>query len=157
MSFFEIETRSLAGKPVVLSQYRGKVALVVNTASACGYTPQYEGLQRLYEELKGRGLVVIAFPSNEFGGQEPGTADDIQSFCSTTYRVTFPMMEKVQTRGVGQSPAYAELTKIGIEPGWNFHKYLVSRWGQVLRSFKHSVKPDDAELRKAIEAALEGS
>jgi glutathione peroxidase len=130
------------------------VLLVVNTASECGNTPQYAGLEKLFEEYKGKGLVVLGFPSNDFGGQEPGSEQDIKKFCSTRYHVTFPMFQKVKTKGEGQSPVYQFLTHNEDVPEWNFHKYLVSKDGQVLRSFKARVQPEDKDLRAAIEAAL---
>ena len=154
MGFYDLKTRTLDGRTADLSQYRGKVALVVNTASACGYTPQYEGLEELYEELGDRGVVVLGFPSNDFGGQEPGTAEEIRAFCSTKFEVEFPLFEKVKTQGPGKSPVYEFLAAEHGEPQWNFHKYLVGRDGRVLRAFPSSVKPASKELRAAIEDAL---
>lgn len=155
MSLYDQKTRSLDGSPVDLSSYRGKVTLVVNVASACGYTPQYAGLEKLHTELKDRGFAVLGFPSNDFGGQEPGTAEQIREFCTTKYSVDFPMFSKVQTKaGEGQSPIYATLGKGGSLPNWNFCKYLVGKDGSVLRFFPSKVAPDDKELRAAIEAAL---
>ncbi|HVO29318.1 MAG TPA: glutathione peroxidase, partial [bacterium] len=125
MSFHDLTANSLDGKPVKMSDYKGKVLLVVNTASECGFTPQYAGLEKLYEDYKDRGVVVLGFPSNDFGGQEPGTPAQIRAFCDTKYHVQFPLFEKVKTKGAGQSPVYAFLTKGHGEPKWNFHKYLV--------------------------------
>ncbi len=154
MSFFDFKTNTLDGKPADLAQYKGKVVVVVNTASACGYTPQYEGLEKLYEEMKDKGVVVLGFPSNDFGGQEPGTAEEIKKFCTLKFNVRFPMFEKVKTKGEGQSPIYAFLAAKEGEPKWNFHKYVVGKDGQVKNAFKSSVTPDSAELKSAIDAAL---
>jgi len=155
-SLYQLTTKTLEGQPAELRAYAGKVALVVNVASQCGYTPQYAGLEKLYEELKGRGFVVLGFPSNDFGGQEPGTATEIRQFCSLNYDVSFPLFEKVVTKaGAGQSPVYATLQKQSGElPSWNFAKYLVGKDGKVVKFYKSGVKPDDAGLRKDIEAAL---
>jgi glutathione peroxidase len=155
MSLYDLDARSLAGTPTPLSAHAGKVALVVNVASECGFTPQYAGLQKLWDEYRDRGLVVLGFPSNEFGGQEPGAPEQIATFCSRNFGVTFPMYEKVETKpGPGQHPVYAFLTAGGKAPSWNFGKFLVGRDGQVLGFFKHSVAPESAELRAAIDAAL---
>ncbi len=154
MSFYELKTNTLDGKPADLAQYKGKVAVVVNTASACGYTPQYEGLEKLYEEMKDQGVVVLGFPSNDFGGQEPGTAEEIKKFCTLKFNVRFPMFEKVKTKGEGQSPIYAFLAAKEGEPKWNFHKYVVGKDGKVKAAFKSGVTPDSAELKSAIAAAL---
>ncbi len=158
MGLYDLTASTLAGKPQPLEAYRGRVALVVNVASECGYTPQYAGLERLYEAYKDRGLVVLGFPSNEFGGQEPGTAAQIQAFCEKNYGVTFPMFEKIQVkRGAGQSPVYRFLTEGRDAPSWNFHKYLVGRDGAVRAAFASAVKPESTELVDAIEAALEAA
>ncbi len=154
MSLYELKTNTLDGKPADLAQYKGKVAVVVNTASACGYTPQYEGLEKLYEEMKDQGVVVLGFPSNDFGGQEPGTAEEIKKFCTLKFNVRFPMFEKVKTKGEGQSPIYAFLAAKEGEPKWNFHKYVVGKDGKVKAAFKSGVTPDSAELKSAISAAL---
>jgi glutathione peroxidase len=154
-SLHDFTVNSLAGKPHPLSQYKGKVVLVVNTASECGFTPQYAGLEKLYEQYKDRGLVILGFPSNEFGGQEPGTADQIATFCKKNYGVTFPMFEKSVTKaGAQQSPVYKFLTAKQPEPKWNFHKYLVGKDGQVISSFPSKITPESKELRDALEAAL---
>jgi glutathione peroxidase len=155
-SFYRVTTKTLEGEPADLGAYAGRVALVVNVASQCGYTPQYAGLEKLYGELKGRGFVVLGFPSNDFGGQEPGSAAEIRQFCSVNYDVTFPLFEKVVTKaGGGQSPVYANLQKQSGElPGWNFAKYLVAKDGKVVKFYKSGVKPDDPGLRKDIETAL---
>lgn len=157
-SFYALKTLTLDGKPADLGQYRGKVSLVVNVASKCGYTPQYEGLEQLQRELKGKGFNVLGFPSNDFGGQEPGTAQQIAEFCRLTYDVTFPMFEKVVTRkGAGQSPVYAFLGASGNLPAWNFSKYLVDKQGKVVAFFPSDVTPDDPALRAAIARALGAS
>lgn len=154
-SFYDLSARSLAGKPVALKIYRGKVALVVNVASECGFTPQYRGLQALHEKYGPRGLVVLGFPSNDFGGQEPGSAAQIQQFCSSKFHVTFPMFQKVQVRGgPGQSPVYRFLSQKGDIPGWNFGKYLVDRKGKPIGFYGSMVTPESPELLQAIEAAL---
>ena len=152
---------SLAGDAVDLGDYRGKVLLVVNTASKCGYTPQYAGLEELYQRFKDRGLVVIGFPSNDFGHQEPGTAEDIRTFCSRNYGVTFPMMAKVHTKGPEQSPVYAMLTAASPpdlrgEIKWNFTKFLVDRDGHPIARFESAVEPLSPEVVAAVEKALGG-
>ncbi len=155
-SLYRLTTKTLEGQPADLKAYAGKVTLVVNLASQCGYTPQYAGLEKLYRDLRGRDFLVLGFPSNDFGGQEPGTAREIRQFCSLTYDVSFPLFEKVVTRaGTGQSPVYANLQKQSGElPGWNFGKYLVARDGRVVKFYPSRVTPDDAGLRKDIETAL---
>jgi glutathione peroxidase len=153
----DVAYRPLAGKtPVNLqAQYGGKVLLLVNTASKCGYTSQYEGLEALHQKYSARGFAVLGFPSNDFKGQEPGTEAEIQQFCTLTYGVKFPMFEKVQVTGADATPLYRELKQAtGVEPGWNFHKYVVGRDGRVLGQFPSKVKPDDPQLVQAIEAAL---
>lgn len=154
MSFFDLSANRLDGQPQPLSQYRGQVVLVVNTASQCGYTPQYDGLEKLYEARRGEGFAVLGFPSNDFGGQEPGTAEEIAAFCDTRFQVKFPLFEKVKTKGPGQSPVFAWLAQDGGEPKWNFHKYLVGRDGKLIKAFSSKVAPDDRELTSAIDAAL---
>ena len=157
-SFYDIQTNALDGKPGNLAQYKGKVALVVNVASKCGFTPQYTGLEKLYRELQPKGVVVLGFPSNDFGGQEPGTAQEIATFCKLTYDVTFPMFEKVVTKkGAGQSPVYAFLGQSGDLPAWNFSKYVVDKNGKVVAFFESAVTPEDPALRAAIAKALAGS
>jgi glutathione peroxidase len=154
-SFYSMQTTTLQGKPADLKQYAGKVSLVVNVASECGYTPQYKGLQALHQELQARGFNVLGFPSNEFGGQEPGSAEQIQTFCQRNYGVTFPMFAKLATKpGPEQSPLYAFLTKGGDVPKWNFSKYLVGKDGKVIAFFPSKVAPEAPELREAIETAL---
>jgi glutathione peroxidase len=153
---FALSTNDIGGQTVALSQYSGQVVLVVNTASQCGYTPQYAGLEKLYGELKGRGFVVLGYPSNDFGKQEPGDEASIRAFCSDKYQVTFPMFSKVVTKaGPDQAPLYGFLGEAtGKLPNWNFCKYLVGKDGKVLGFYTSKTTPDDAELRKAIETAL---
>ncbi len=153
-SLHALTVRTLEGKPQALAAYRGKVVLVVNVASACGLTPQYAGLQKLHEAYRDRGLVVLGFPCNQFAGQEPGTAEQIQAFCRGTYGVTFPMMEKVDVKGPAQSPVYRFLTAKHPVPAWNFAKYLVGRNGQVIQAFSPRITPEDGSLVAALEAAL---
>jgi glutathione peroxidase len=154
-SLYDLTTKTLDGQPADLAVYRGKVTLVVNVASKCGYTPQYEGLERLHRELAPRGFAVLGFPSNDFGGQEPGTAAEIGEFCRRTYGVSFPMHEKAVTKaGAGQSPVYALLGQSGSLPQWNFGKYLVGKDGKVRAFFPSRTAPDSKELREAIEQAL---
>src|SRR5688572_11582678 len=154
-NLYAIPATTLDGRPADLAKYEGKVALVVNVASECGFTKQYSGLEALWKEYQGKGLVVLGFPSNEFGGQEPGDAAAIQSFCTKNYGVTFPLMSKVETKkGAGQSPVYAYLTSAtGKEPNWNFCKYLVGKDGKV-QFWNSKTAPESAELRSAIDAAL---
>jgi glutathione peroxidase len=157
-SFYDLDTRTLDGKPGNLSQYRGTVSLVVNVASKCGYTPQYEGLEALQREMKGKGFNVLGFPSNDFGGQEPGTAQEIATFCRLTYDVTFPMFDKVVTRkGPEQSPVFAFLGESGHLPAWNFAKYVVDKRGRITAFFPSAVTPEDQALRDAIAKALAAS
>ena len=157
-SFYDLKTMTLDGKPGNLTQYKGKVSLVVNVASKCGYTPQYEGLEKLQREMKGKGFNVLGFPSNDFGGQEPGTAQEIATFCKLTYDVTFPMFEKVVTKkGAGQSPVYTYLGSSGNLPAWNFSKYVVDKNGKVIAFFPSAVEPEDPALRAAIAKAISGS
>jgi glutathione peroxidase len=154
MSLHDLTAETIDHKPQPLRDYQGRVLLVVNTASECGATPQYAGLEELWREYKERGLAVLGFPSNDFGAQEPGTEAEIKSFCSANYKVTFPLFAKVGTKGPEQSPVYGFLTAKHGEPKWNFHKYLVGKNGEVIRAFATSVEPNDAGLRAAIEAAL---
>ena len=138
-------------------EYAGKVLLIVNTASKCGNTPQYEGLEKLYEEYGDEGLVVLGFPSNDFFGQEPGTEEEIQEFCRLTYKVRFPMFEKVSVKEGKAHPFYDRLAAAaGTYPTWNFHKYLVGRDGKLIREFSPRTKPYDDELVAELEAALGG-
>ena len=154
MSFYDLKTKTLDGKPADMSAYKGKVLLVVNTASQCGSTPQYAGLEKIHEEMKDKGVEVLGFPSNDFGGQEPGTAAEIKKFCELNYKVDFPLFEKVKTHGDGVSPVFAFLNQKHGAPEWNFYKYVVGKDGQVRAKFSNKVKPEAEELRKAIDAAL---
>lgn len=156
-SFYDLQTQTLVGnKPADLGAYRGKVTLVVNVASYCGYTPQYAGLEKLHRELAPKGFAVLGFPSNDFGEQEPGSAEQIADFCRLTYDVTFPMFAKVVTRrGPGQSPIYAFLGRSGKLPAWNFGKYLIGRDGRVVAYFPSDVTPESPQLRSAIARALD--
>ena len=155
-SLYDLKVNSLDGKPVDLGQYKGHVVLVVNVASKCGFTPQYAGLEKLYLDYKDKGFFVLGFPANDFGHQEPGTAQEIATFCSSKYNVTFPMFEKVVTKGDGQSQVYQFLTTGFPAPTWNFCKYLVDPTGKVLKEFPSKVTPESKELRDAIDAALKG-
>jgi glutathione peroxidase len=157
-SLYELRTTALNGTPVDLKAYEGKVTLVVNTASQCGFTPQYKGLQALHTELAPRGFSVLGFPSNDFGGQEPGSAQEIKTFCEKNFGVTFPMFSKVVTKASPeQSPVYSYLGRSGNLPKWNFSKYLVDKHGKVVAFFPSDVTPDSPELRQAIEKALVAS
>ena len=149
MSDIHKKTRSLC-------EFAGRVVLVVNTASLCGYTPQYEGLEALYRKYRGRGLVVLGFPSNDFGAQEPGSNKEIAAFCANQYAIEFPMFGKSSVRGAQANPLFAELARAsGAEPRWNFHKYLVDRSGRQVTSFDTKVAPGDAKLVAALERLLE--
>ncbi len=154
-SFYDLQTRTLQGQPAELAVYKGRVTLVVNTASECGYTPQYEGLEKLHRELSPKGFAVLGFPSNDFGGQEPGSAQEIAEFCKKNYGVTFPMFAKLSTRpGPDQSPIYRYLGASGHLPSWNFSKYVIGKDGRVIAFFPSAVTPESAELRSAIAKAL---
>ena len=147
--------KDLVGDEENLCQYAGKVVLVVNTASYCGYTPQYKGLEALNQKYKSRGLVVLGFPSNDFGAQEPGTAKEIADFCDRTYAVKFPMMSKTPVKDAGGSPLFDALAKeTGERPKWNFHKYLISRDGKKVTSFASGVEPESPEMLAKIEEFL---
>lgn len=147
--------RLQTGKPETLCQYRGQVLLIVNTASYCGYTHQYEGLEALYRKYKDRGLVVLGFPSNDFGAQEPGSNQEIAQFCRLTYGVQFPMFEKGSVSSLKANPLYAELAaRTGESPMWNFHKYLIDRNGNPAGTFASKVEPDDSALVSALEKLL---
>ena len=153
----DLEYRPLASRsPVNLArQHAGQVLLVVNTASKCGFTPQYEGLEKLQQRYGARGFSVLGFPSNDFRGQEPGDEAQIQEFCTLTYGVKFPMYEKVQVTGEDATPLYRRLARqSGVQPGWNFHKYLVSRDGRVVGNWPSKVEPGDPALVAAIEREL---
>jgi glutathione peroxidase len=153
-----IPLTDIDGKPTSLKAYNGKVLLVVNVASQCGYTPQYEGLEALYRKYKDRGLVVLGFPCNDFGSQEPGTEAEIKQFCTSRFNVTFPMFSKLHVKGPEQHPLYAALTGTDSPaPGpvkWNFGKFLIGKDGKILARWDSGTEPDDAKLTAAIEAAL---
>lgn len=178
-SIYEIPVRRITGDEASLAEYKGKVVLIVNVASKCGLTPQYAGLEKLYQDYRDKGLVVAGFPSNDFAGQEPGTHEEIVSFCSTNYGVDFPLYEKTEVTGEGAHPLYNELVKaqpksestsgeplrdklkgyglpVNPEPGvlWNFEKFLVSRGGDVVARFSPDMTPEDPVLVKAVEAEL---
>jgi glutathione peroxidase len=157
-SVLEGKVTSIDGKEVDLAQYRGKVVLIVNVASKCGYTPQYAGLEKLYREKKDAGLVVLGFPANDFGRQEPGSNEQIAEFCKGKYEVTFPMFAKIAVTGSDQHPLYKRLSSqpapVGGEPKWNFTKFLVGRDGKVAARFDSAVKPDDAKLVGKVEELL---
>jgi glutathione peroxidase len=157
-SVYDFEARQIDGKPVSLSGFKGKVLLIVNTASQCGFTPQFAGLEALYEKYAAKGLLVLGFPSNQFGAQDPGTNEEIGAFCTKNYGVTFPMMEKIEVNGSGATPLYKWLVKEA--PGflgstaikWNFTKFLISRDGQVVRRYAPIDRPES--ITRDIEAAL---
>ncbi len=154
-SFYDLKTSYLDGKPADLGVFRGKVTLAVNVASKCGFTPQYEGLEKLNRELAGKGFAVLGFPSNDFGGQEPCTAKEIADFCRLTYDVTFPMFSKLVTKpGPEQSPIYKFLGTSGHLPAWNFSKYVIGKDGRIIAFFPSDVTPESPELRRAITKAL---
>ena len=154
----DIPLKDIDGKGTSLKAYEGKVLVVVNVASKCGYTPQYAGLEALYRKYKDQGLVVLGFPCNDFGAQEPGTNQEIKTFCSSNYDVTFPMFDKLHVKGPDQHPLYAALTgKEAPFPGevkWNFGKFVIGRDGRIVKRFDSGVKPDADELVKAVEGAL---
>lgn len=156
---YDFTFRKLRGDGILsLSDYKGKVLLVVNTASHCGFTPQYDGLEKLYNIYKDKGLVVIGVPSNDFGGQEPGTSQEIAHFCKYNYGVTFPMTEKEIVSGENAHPFYHWARKtlgFGTAPKWNFHKYLIDRRGQLIDYFNSTTSPESKSIKKAIEKALE--
>jgi glutathione peroxidase len=160
VSLHDIKVETITGEVTTFGEYAGKAVLVVNVASRCGLTPQYTGLEALHEELAPRGFTVLGVPCNQFRGQEPGTAEEIQEFCSTTYGVTFPLLAKIDVNGEERHPLYAELTAfdLGDEHGqdvlWNFEKFLVSPAGEVVGRFRPVVVPEDPALRAAIEAQL---
>src|SRR3984957_10955917 len=157
-SIHEFTMKSLDGKQVPLASFKGKVMLVVNVASQCGYTYQYEGLQALYAKYKDRGLVLTGFPANNFGGQEPGSDAEIGAFCKSKFGVTFPMFSKISVKGADKAPLYQFLTdtktKTGGEIQWNFTKFLVDRDGKGIQRFEPDVEPQSKEIEAAVEAAL---
>lgn len=157
-TLYSIPLKSIEGKDTSLKAYSGKVLLLVNVASRCGYTPQYEGLEALWRKYRDKGLIVLGIPSNDFGAQEPGTNEEIQQFCKSKYDVSFPMLEKIHVKGDEQHPLYAALTGTNSPvPGpvkWNFGKFLISKDGKILSRFDSKVEPESAELTGAIDKAL---
>ncbi|WP_262701213.1 MULTISPECIES: glutathione peroxidase [Streptomyces] len=160
MSLYDIPLRTLTGEPTSLGEHRGAALLVVNVASKCGLTPQYEGLERLQQRYAGRGFTVLGVPCNQFAGQEPGTSEEIQTFCSTTYGVSFPLLEKTDVNGEQRHPLYAELTGTPDAQGeagdvqWNFEKFLISPEGEVVGRFRPRTEPEADDVVAAIEAQL---
>ena len=160
MSIYDIPLHTLAGEPTTLAEHKGKTLLLVNVASKCGLTPQYTGLEQIHERFADRGFAVLGFPCNQFGAQEPGSADEIQTFCSTTYGVTFPLFEKIEVNGEGRHALYQALTTTADAEGkagdiqWNFEKFLVSPEGEIVGRFRPLVEPEAPELIAAIEASL---
>jgi glutathione peroxidase len=156
INIYDIKVRTVDGQEKSLSEYKGKVLLIVNVASKCGYTPQYEGLEKIYEKYKDRGFEILAFPCNDFGGQEPGSNEEIQSFCKTNYNVTFTLFDKIKVLGGEKSDLYSRL--INFEPAgdisWNFEKFLIDKNGYVAARFKTKVKPESEEIISAIESKL---
>jgi len=157
-SIYDIPLKDIDGKDASLKPYQGKVLLVVNVASKCGFTPQYTALESIYKKYQDQGLVVCGFPCNQFGGQEPGTDAEIKQFCSSKYDVTFPMFDKLEVNGANRHPLYVTLAGGGSpfpgNIGWNFTKFLIGRDGKIVSRFDSKVKPDSPEVTHAIEAAL---
>ena len=162
MSIYDVPVKTLTGEDASLKEHANDAMLVVNVASRCGLTPQYEGLEKIYEQYKDRGFTVVGVPCNQFMGQEPGTAEEIATFCSTTYGVTFPLLEKTDVNGPQQHPLYEQLNKVADAEGhtgdirWNFEKFLVSPAGEVVGRFGPQVEPEAPELTGAIEGVLPG-
>jgi glutathione peroxidase len=160
VSIHDIEIQSLKGEPGSLGDYKGKTVLVVNVASKCGLTPQYEGLERIHERYGDRGFTVLGVPCNQFGAQEPGSPDEIETFCSTTYGVTFPLTEKIEVNGESRHPLYDQLTAKEDAEGkagditWNFEKFLVSPEGEIVNRFRPMTDPEAEEVTQAIESTL---
>ncbi len=154
-SIHDFTMKTIDGKQLPLSSFKGKTVLVVNVASQCGFTPQYTALEAVYEKYKSKGLVIVGFPANNFGGQEPGTDEEIQTFCRSKYMVTFPMFSKISVKGADKAPLYQYLTSTGGgEIQWNFTKFLVDKNGKVIKRFESAVTPDSPEVISAIEGAL---
>ncbi len=157
-SIYQVPLKDIDGKATSLNAYKGKVLLLVNVASKCGYTPQYAGLEALYEKYKDQGFAVLGFPCNQFGRQEPGTNEEIKQFCSTKYQVTFPLYDKIEVNGPNRHPLYSTLagsdSPFSGDIKWNFTKFLIGRDGKIVKRFESAVKPDSPELVKAVEAAL---
>jgi glutathione peroxidase len=163
MGLYDIDIAGLGGDTDVLGSQRDKVTLAVNVASKCGLTPQYTGLERLQKKYEAQGFTVVGFPSNQFGGQEPGTSEEIATFCSTTYGVTFPLTEKIEVNGDNRHPVYEQLTATPDASGytgdirWNFEKFLIGRDGSILGRFAPQTEPESDEVVTAVESALKGS
>ncbi|HZI17872.1 MAG TPA: glutathione peroxidase [Pyrinomonadaceae bacterium] len=162
-TLYDYTVKDAKGRDVSLADYRGKVVMLVNVASKCGYTPQYDGLQKLYERYRDRGFVVLGFPANNFGGQEPGTDEQIQDFCRLNYGVNFPVFAKISVKGDDKHPLYQHLTDEATNPGfagevkWNFNKFLVGKDGRVVARFESADKPESEKVTQAVESALAGS
>jgi glutathione peroxidase len=162
VSIYDIPLRTLSGEPTTLAEQKGKALLIVNVASKCGLTPQYTGLENLHERFADQGFAVLGFPCNQFGAQEPGSADEIQTFCSTSYGVTFPLYEKIDVNGDDRHPLYAELAAVADAEGkagdiqWNFEKFLVSPDGAIVGRYRPLVEPESSDLVEAIQGALPG-
>lgn len=157
-SIYDIPVKDIEGHPATLATYRGRVLLIVNVASECGYTPQYAGLEAIYRKYSGEGLTILGFPCNQFGGQEPGTNAEIRQFCTANYQVTFPLFDKIEVNGANRHPLYARLAGPDSPfPGdiaWNFNKFLIGRDGRILQRFDSKFAPESPEVTAAIEAAL---
>ena len=159
-SMYDFTLKDSKGRDVKLEEFRGKVLMLVNVASRCGYTPQYDGLQKIYERYRGQGFTILGFPANNFGAQEPGTNEEIQEFCRINYGVTFPVFAKISVKGEDKHPLYKYLTERETNPEfageikWNFNKFLVGRDGRIVARFDSGDKPEDAKVTQAIEAAL---
>jgi len=157
-SLYDIKLKDIDGKDTTLAPYKGKVVLIVNVASKCGYTKQYDGLEATYEKYKDKGFVILGFPCNQFGGQEPGSNEEIKEFCSSKFHVTFPLFDKIDVNGANRHPLYVALAgKESPFPGdikWNFNKFLIGKDGKILHRYDSKVTPESAELTKDVEAAL---
>jgi glutathione peroxidase len=157
-SIYDIKLKDIDGKDTTLAAYKGKALLIVNVASKCGYTPQYKSLEATYQKYKDKGLVVLGFPCNQFGGQEPGTNEEIKQFCSSNYNVTFPLFDKLEVNGANRHPLYVALAgEKSPFPGnikWNFNKFVIGKDGKILKRFDSKATPDSAEVTQAIEGAL---
>lgn len=151
---YDFSFEAIDGSPMPLSAYKGKVLLVVNTASECGFTPQYAGLEKLYSAYKDQGLVILGVPSNDFGGQEPGSNDEIKEFCESRFRITFPLTGKTVVKGDDAHAFYQWVSAQTASPKWNFYKYLIARDGTLIESYSSATTPDSDTLKEAIEAAL---
>lgn len=157
-NILDLSVKDINGKDVKLSQYKGKVLLIVNVASKCGYTPQYESLEKIYDSYKAKGFEILAFPCNDFGAQEPGTNEEIKEFCSTTFNVSFPLFDKIKVIGKEKTPLYERLINgKNIETGdvkWNFEKFLINKEGEIVGRFRSKIKPDSEEIINSIEKEL---